>query len=77
MNRQHVSFVVDDLAAAVHFYSTMFATGPSVLMPDYATWMLDEPRVNFAIRLRGGASRAVWMAIDNGRLISATAQRAT
>lgn len=55
MNRQQVHFVVDDLAAAVRFYSTMFATEPRVLMPDYAKWMLDEPRVNFAICLRGSA----------------------
>ncbi|HUZ74824.1 MAG TPA: hypothetical protein VMU87_17710 [Stellaceae bacterium] len=51
----HVHVAVDDLSRSVRFYSTLFATAPSVLKPDYAKWMLDDPRVNFAISQRGGA----------------------
>jgi catechol 2,3-dioxygenase-like lactoylglutathione lyase family enzyme len=49
MKRMHVHVSVDDLEQSVRFYSTLFATGPTVLKSDYAKWMLDDPRVNFAI----------------------------
>ena len=49
MKRLHVHVGVDDLDQSVRFYSTLFAAEPSVLKGDYAKWMLDEPRVNFAI----------------------------
>src|ERR1700731_1198673 len=49
MKRFHVHVTVDDLAQSVRFYSTLFATEPTVLKPDYAKWMLEDPRVNFAI----------------------------
>jgi hypothetical protein len=49
MKRFHVHVSVDDLAQSVRFYSTLFAAEPSVLKSDYAKWMLDDPRVNFAI----------------------------
>jgi hypothetical protein len=54
MKRLHVHVAVDDLAKSIGFYSTLFATKPSVVKPDYAKWMLDDPRVNFAISTRGG-----------------------
>jgi catechol 2,3-dioxygenase-like lactoylglutathione lyase family enzyme len=53
MKRFHVHVVVDDLDANVRFYSTVFGTPPTVLKPDYAKWMLDDPRINFAISTRG------------------------
>ena len=53
MKRMHVHVAVDDLKSAIGFYSALFATEPSVLKPDYAKWMLDDPRVNFAISARG------------------------
>lgn len=53
MKRFHVHVAVDDLAHGIRFYSAMFATEPSVQQPDYAKWMLDDPRVNFAISQRG------------------------
>ena len=56
MKRFHVHVSVADLDQSVRFYSTLFATRPSVLKGDYAKWMLDDPRVNFAISVRGGAS---------------------
>ena len=46
---------VDDLQQSVRFYSTLFAAGPTVTKPDYAKWMLTDPRVNFAISARGRA----------------------
>jgi len=54
MKRFHVHVAVEDLAQSVRFYATLFAAEPSVLKPDYAKWMLEDPRVNFAISQRGG-----------------------
>ncbi len=56
MKRLHVHVSVDDLAASSRFYSTLFAAEPSVTKPDYVKWMLDDPRVNFAISTRSGKS---------------------
>jgi hypothetical protein len=53
MKRFHVHVAVNDLSESVGFYSALFATKPSVLKSDYAKWMLDDPRVNFAISTRG------------------------
>lgn len=52
MKRLHVHIAVEDLNQSVEFYSTLFATKPSVQKDDYAKWMLDDPRVNFAISQR-------------------------
>jgi len=49
VKRLHVHVGVDDLANSVRFYSTLFGSEPTVLKGDYAKWMLDDPRVNFAI----------------------------
>lgn len=49
MKRMHVHVGVNDLAQSVRFYSTLFGGEPAVLKDDYAKWMLDDPRVNFAI----------------------------
>ncbi|MGH8808497.1 MAG: ArsI/CadI family heavy metal resistance metalloenzyme, partial [Noviherbaspirillum sp.] len=56
MKRLHVHVSVDNLAESIRFYSSMFATEPSVLKADYAKWMLDDPRVNFTISQRGAAA---------------------
>jgi predicted lactoylglutathione lyase len=53
MKRLHVHVAVDDLQRSVGFYSALFAALPSVTKTDYAKWMLDDPRVNFAISTRG------------------------
>ncbi len=55
MKRLHVHIAVEDLAASVRFYSALFAAEPGVLKSDYAKWMLQDPRVNFAISQRGAA----------------------
>jgi hypothetical protein len=54
VDRAGVNFDVHDLAQAIRFYSTLFASEPTVVKPDYAKWMLDDPRVNFAISTSGG-----------------------
>jgi len=53
MKRFHVHVAVDDLAANVRFYSTAFGMPPTVEKPDYAKWMIEDPRINFAISTRG------------------------
>ena len=53
MKRMHVHVAVDDLKRSIDFYSALFAAQPSVVKTDYAKWMLDDPRVNFAISARG------------------------
>ena len=53
MKRLHVHVAVENLAASVRFYSALFAAEPTVLKTDYAKWMLEDPRVNFAISQRG------------------------
>ena len=49
MKRLHVHVGVSDLDRSIKFYSTMFGNQPTVVKDDYAKWMLDDPRVNFAI----------------------------
>ncbi|WP_027795991.1 ArsI/CadI family heavy metal resistance metalloenzyme [Paraburkholderia acidipaludis] len=53
MKRFHIHVHVGDLAASIAFYSKLFAAEPARVEPDYAKWMLDDPRVNFAISTRG------------------------
>jgi len=60
MKRFHVHVSVADLDESVKFYSTLFGNEPTVIKDDYAKWLLDDPRVNFAIS--AGASHA---AIDH------------
>ena len=56
MKRFHVHVAVKDLAESTRFYSAMFGAGPSVEKPDYAKWMLEDPRVNFAISTRSATT---------------------
>ena len=53
MKRLHVHVTVPDLAQSIRFYSTLFGANPSKQESDYAKWMLDDPRINFAISSRG------------------------
>jgi hypothetical protein len=53
MKRMHIHLSVANVGDSIAFYSTLFATQPSIVKPDYAKWMLDDPRVNFAISSRG------------------------
>ncbi|WP_418318118.1 ArsI/CadI family heavy metal resistance metalloenzyme [Piscinibacter sakaiensis] len=54
MKRFHVHAHVEDLAKSITFYSQLFGAEPSRVEGDYAKWMLDDPRINFAISARGG-----------------------
>jgi catechol 2,3-dioxygenase-like lactoylglutathione lyase family enzyme len=53
MKRFHVHVAGNDLEANIRFYSAVFGTPPTVSKPDYAKWMIEEPRINFAISNRG------------------------
>jgi hypothetical protein len=71
MKRLHVHVSVDDLAQSIRFYSTLFAVEPTVIKGDYAKWMLEDPRVNFAISTgsgRAGISHLGIQAEDEGEL---------
>lgn len=52
MKRLHVHVAVPDLEQSIRFYSTLFNAKPTKIESDYAKWMLDDPRVNFAISQR-------------------------
>lgn len=54
MKRFHVHTHVENLQASIAFYTKLFAAEPTRVESDYAKWMLDDPRINFAISMRGG-----------------------
>jgi catechol 2,3-dioxygenase-like lactoylglutathione lyase family enzyme len=54
MKRFHVHVIVPNLDESVRFYSGLFGAEPTVLKNDYAKWMMEDPRINFAISARGG-----------------------
>ena len=53
MKRLHVNLSVAELDRSIAFYSTLFAAPPTVRKPDYAKWMIEDPRVNLSITTRG------------------------
>ena len=55
MKRFHVHVAVSDLSKSIAFYSAVFGEQPAVVKADYAKWMLEDPRINFAISNRGHA----------------------
>ena len=59
MKRFHVHVGVESLDQSIAFYSGLFGAAPSVIKPDYAKWMLEDPRINFAISQRDGAVKGV------------------
>lgn len=59
MKRFHVHVGVADLDASVAFYSGLFGSAPTVVKDDYAKWMLDDPRINFAISQKDGAAKGI------------------
>lgn len=52
MKRMHIHVGVEDLEKGIQFYTTLFGTEPEKIKGDYAKWMLDDPRINFAISTR-------------------------
>ena len=59
MKRFHLHVGVTDIDKSVAFYSSLFGAEPSVVKADYAKWMLDNPRINFAISMREDASKGI------------------
>lgn len=53
MKRFHVHLAVSQLDESIQFYTALFGQAPTVQKADYAKWMLEDPRVNFAISERG------------------------
>jgi catechol 2,3-dioxygenase-like lactoylglutathione lyase family enzyme len=80
MNRLHVHLNVRDIEQSVRFYSALFGSEPTRREDDYAKWMLDDPRVNFAISARTGETGLSHLGIqveDNAELCNATARAKT
>ena len=59
MKRLHVHVGVNNLGQSIGFYSTLFGAEPTVVKDDYAKWMLDDPRVNFAISSGQHAAKGI------------------
>ena len=69
MKRLHVHVGVKDLDQSITFYSTLFGAQPSVTKADYAKWMLEDPRVNFAISAGHHAAKGIehlGIQVENG-----------
>ena len=77
MKSLHVHVAVEDLGKSIGFYSTLFGTEPSVVKDDYAKWMLDDPRVNFAISDRAATPGVdhVGIQVESGEELSELAGR--
>ena len=79
MKRFHVHAHVNDLPTSIAFYSAMFAAEPTRIEEDYAKWMLDDPRINFAISTRSNATGVDHLGIqaDDERELAELRSRAT
>jgi hypothetical protein len=83
MKLLHADVRLDDLESSVgfysevRFYSTLFATEPALLRPDYAKWMLDEPEMNFAITARSTSLSLdhFGLQVESGEDLAVIAQR--
>jgi hypothetical protein len=64
MKRFHVHISVNNLAESTGFYSALFGSEPNVKKPDYAKWMLEDTRINFAISVRGAKAGLDHMGIQ-------------
>jgi catechol 2,3-dioxygenase-like lactoylglutathione lyase family enzyme len=72
MKRLHVHVGVADVERSIRFYSTLFAAEPTVRKPDYVKWMLEDPRVNFAISTHAGGEgvRHLGIQVESGDELS-------
>ncbi|HET6545704.1 MAG TPA: ArsI/CadI family heavy metal resistance metalloenzyme [Rhodanobacteraceae bacterium] len=77
MKRFHVHVNVDRIDSNIRFYTMLFGVAPSVVKPDYAKWMLDDPRINFAISQRSRAAGVDHLGLqaDDAVELDAIAQR--
>lgn len=75
MKRFHIHVGVKDLNESVQFYSTLFGQKPTKLKEDYAKWMIEDPRINFAISTRSneeGLDHLGFQVDDDGELTQLT-----
>ena len=79
MKRFHMHVSVDDLDASIQFYSTVFGASQTVVKPDYAKWMVDDPRINFAISKRGSATAIdhLGIKVDSDEQLTALCEQVT
>ena len=79
MKRFHIHVAVNDLDATVQFYSKVFGMAPTVRKPDYAKWMVDDPRINFAISKSAGAPGVdhLGIQVDSGEELAALRAQVT
>jgi catechol 2,3-dioxygenase-like lactoylglutathione lyase family enzyme len=77
MNRFHVHLNVGDLAGSIRFYNELFGAEPAVVKHDYAKWMLEDPRINFAISSTGRAPGIdhLGLQVDSSEELAALGQR--
>ncbi|WP_397419879.1 ArsI/CadI family heavy metal resistance metalloenzyme [Phenylobacterium sp.] len=78
MKRLHVHLSVPDLDESIRFYETLLGAPPSVVKPDYAKWMLDDPKVNLAISTQPGRAIGldhVGIQVDSAQELGELAQR--
>ena len=77
MNRFHVHLNVADLGGSIRFYNELFGAEPVVRKPDYEKWMLEDPRINFAISNTGRAPGIdhLGLQVDSGEELAALGQR--
>jgi hypothetical protein len=77
MKRFHIHVGVTDLAHSIQFYSTLFGQAPAKVKDDYAKWMLEDPRVNFAISTRAGKVGVdhLGLQVDEAHELTEIAQR--
>ena len=77
MKRLHLHVSVPDLAQSIPFYETLFGAAPSVVKDDYAKWMLDDPRINFAISDRSARKGVDHLGLqaENGEELEDIGQR--
>jgi catechol-2,3-dioxygenase len=77
MKRFHIHVGVKDLNNSIQFYSTLFGQGPTKVKDDYAKWMLEDPRINFAISTRSGKEGVdhLGLQVDEGHELAEISER--
>jgi catechol 2,3-dioxygenase-like lactoylglutathione lyase family enzyme len=78
MKRLHVHVGVEDLDRSIAFYSTLFGAEPALVKPDYARWMIEDPRVNFAIsrgRHAGTGIEHLGIQVESGEELASVYRR--
>jgi catechol-2,3-dioxygenase len=77
MKRFHIHVGVKDLNNSIQFYSTLFGQKPSKVKEDYAKWMLEDPRINFAISTRSGKEGVdhLGIQVDEGHELAEISER--